>query len=85
LITKSKWRPIHFLCQYGTPETIKYLIDKGVNLKCETYNKTKPIYLICRFSTPDMLKYMCVKLNRTYNTCDYITDHFDGLLVVLFE
>ena len=32
---ENKWRPIHIVWQYGTPEIIKYMIDKDVNLECE--------------------------------------------------
>lgn len=51
-------QPIHYLCRYSTPEMIKYIIDKGVNLECEVDGGIRPIHYLCRFSTPEMIKYI---------------------------
>jgi len=56
-----KWRLIHFICRYSTPEMIKYIIDKNVDLECEIQNGWKPIHFICRYSTPEMIKYIIDK------------------------
>jgi hypothetical protein len=58
---RDKWRPIHFICKYSTPEMIKYIIDKGVDLECETICKMRPIHFICKYSTPEMIKYIIDK------------------------
>ena len=39
---KYKWRPIHYICCYSTPEMIKYIIEKGVDLECENNSKSRP-------------------------------------------
>jgi ankyrin repeat protein len=57
----KKWRPIHYICVYSTPEMIKYIIDKGVDLECEDIYKYRPIHCICRYSTLEMLKYIIDK------------------------
>ena len=33
------WRPIHLICRHSTPEMIKYITDKGVNLEYENNDK----------------------------------------------
>ena len=40
---------------------IRYIIDKGVDLECETDTKSKPIHIICKYSTPEMFQYMSDK------------------------
>ncbi len=57
-VSKSKWRLIHHLCGYSTPEMIKYAVSKGVNLECEGEDGWRPIHQVCRYSTPDVIKYM---------------------------
>ena len=49
------------LCYYSTPEIIKYIIDKGVNLEVETNYKWRPIHFVCRYSTPEIIKYLIDK------------------------
>ena len=60
-INDNKWKPIHYVCRYSTPDVIKYLVDKGVDLECEDDKKWKPIHYVCRFSTPDVIKYLVDK------------------------
>ncbi len=57
----NKWKPIHYICMYSTPEIIKYIIDKGVDLECVTEKGWKPIHIICRNSTPEIIKYIIDK------------------------
>ena len=52
---------IHYICIYSTPEMIKYIIDKGVDLECTTTGGWKPIHYICRYSTPEMIQYIIDK------------------------
>jgi ankyrin repeat protein len=54
--THAKWRPIHFICRYSTPEMIKYIISKGVDLECKTKGGWRPIHIVCRYSTPEIIK-----------------------------
>ncbi len=77
-------KPIHFICLYSTPEMIKYIIDKGVDLEATGNKNWKPIHFICRYSTPEMIKYIIdkgVDLEATdnvnwkpiHNICRYST------------
>ena len=59
--TDKKYKPIHYICKFSTPEIIKYIIDKEVDLECETLEKWRPIHYICKFSTPEMIKYIIDK------------------------
>jgi ankyrin repeat protein len=52
---------IHWICQYSTPEMIKYIIDKGVDLECVNNDGWKPIHFICQYSTPEMIQYIIDK------------------------
>ena len=54
-------RPIHIICQYGTLEMLQYIVNKGVDLECQTNNKTRPIHYICKFGTFEMLQYIVNK------------------------
>ena len=55
-------KPIHYICKNSTPEIIKYIIDKGVNLEVKTkYYGDNPIHLICKYSTPEMIRYIIDK------------------------
>jgi len=40
------WKSIHIICRYSAPELIKYIIDKGADIKCSTCDGSKPIDLI---------------------------------------
>ena len=60
-IDYGRWKPIHYICRYSTPNIIKYIIDKNVDLECATNNRWKPIHLICAYSTPEMIKYIIDK------------------------
>src|SRR5204862_6572265 len=57
----DKSRPIHLVCRYSTPEIIKYVINKNVNLECMDNRGWKPIHYICRYSTLEMIKYIINK------------------------
>ena len=54
---------IHYICRFGTPNKIKTIIDKGVNLECQTKDgeRIRPIHLLYIFSTPEMIKYIIDK------------------------
>ncbi len=59
---KSRWRLVHFICSLSTPEMIKYIVSKGVDLECTTGNShCRPIHFVCNNSTPDVIKYMIDK------------------------
>jgi len=60
-IFRNGARIIHYICEFSPPEMIKYIIDKGVDLECETIYKWHPIHFICRYSTPEMIKYIIDK------------------------
>jgi len=47
--------------QFSTPEIIKYIINKEVDLECIDNYGMKPIHFICQFSTPEMIKYIIDK------------------------
>jgi len=53
-----KNRPIHLLCEYGTIESIKYLINNGVNLECKNKEGNRPIHILCQFDVFESIKYM---------------------------
>jgi ankyrin repeat protein len=63
---------IHYICYNSTPEMIKYIIDKGVDLECPDIDEWNPIHYICRYSTPEMIQYIidkgvnleCINKNR---------------------
>ena len=40
---------------------IKYIVDKGVELECQTVNGWRPLHIICRYSTPEMIRYIIGK------------------------
>ena len=52
------FRPIHGLCQYGSPEEIRWFIDQGVNLNVASKTGLTPIAFACMYSTPEIIKYM---------------------------
>ena len=52
---------IHYVCMWSTPEMIKYIIDKEVDLECSDIEKSRPIHYICTWSTPEMIKYIIDK------------------------
>ena len=59
------FKPIHFICKYSTPEMIKYIIDKNVDLECKINNGWKPIHFICRYQTSDIISYAFTKFDTT--------------------
>ena len=59
--TENGWRPIHFICKYGSPAIIRYIIDKKVDLECRTNGGMKPIHFLCQYSTHEMIKYLIGK------------------------
>jgi ankyrin repeat protein len=61
LINKDGRNPIHYICQYSTPEIIKYVIDIGFNLELRTEQGWKPIHFICKYSIPEVIKYIIDK------------------------
>lgn len=56
-ITDCKKLPIHYICKYGDPEFIKYIIEnKDINLECQDINNNTPInYLIKYYREEDDL------------------------------
>jgi ankyrin repeat protein len=76
---------IHLICRYSTPDMIKYIIDKGVDLECSTSWGLRPIHYICQYSTPEMIKYIidkgvdlecstsCYRYNPIHFICRYST------------
>lgn len=55
--TNRKWRPIHYLCKYSTPEVIRTMIGKRVCLESSTNYGFRPIHFICTHSTSEMIRY----------------------------
>ena len=43
------------------PETIKYIIDAGVDLESTNHQGWKPIHYVCKYSTQRMIKYIIDK------------------------
>ena len=60
-LNKNSLTPINFICQYSSPEIIKYIIDKNVNLEVESNKSWRPIHYICQYSTPEMIQYIIDK------------------------
>lgn len=60
-IDTNNYKPIHYISQYSTPEVIKYIIDKGVDLEAQTKHGCKPIHFICRCQSPEAIKYIIDK------------------------
>lgn len=61
-------RLIHLFCRYASSESIKYLIDKGVELECQEKDGDYPIHLVCRKSTPYIIEYViAMKVNTKSN------------------
>ena len=64
---------IHFICCFGTNQMIKYIIDKGVNLECQSNIGIRPIHLICRYLSSEIIKYIIDKgVNLECKTTDGI-------------
>jgi hypothetical protein len=57
----SRFKLIHWVCRYSTPDMIQYIIDKGVDLECPTRSGKRPVHLICQHSTDAMIKYIIDK------------------------
>ena len=57
----NSYKKIHFICHYSTPEMIKYIIDKGVDLEAIDRHGMRPIHFICLKSIPEMIKYIIDK------------------------
>lgn len=51
-----KYIPIHIICRFGTPELLKYIIKKNVNLEYKDIFGNRPIHIICQYGTLEMLK-----------------------------
>ena len=50
---------------------IKFIIEKGVELECETTEKWRPIHYICSFSTLDVIEYASSKCDLTVKISKY--------------
>jgi len=44
---QDNWKLIHFICKYGNPKIIKYILDKNIDLECQTLKGMRPIHFIC--------------------------------------
>jgi len=42
----NEWRPIHYIFIYSTPEIIKYMINKKVNLNCRMGEGWSPLDIL---------------------------------------
>ena len=70
-IGNNKYRPIHYVCRYQSIDAIKLLVDKGVDLECETKNKWRPIHYVCRYQSFDVIKLLVDnKVNLECETVD---------------
>ena len=65
IIEYTSTRLIHLFCRYASHESIKYLIDKGIELECQEKDGYYPVHLICEESSFQMAKYI---LNKGVNT-----------------
>jgi len=54
-----EYKPIHLVCQYGSPDVIKYMVNKRVDLKCTAKYNLRPIYFICKHQSAEMVKFFC--------------------------
>lgn len=55
---------MHYICQYGNPEIIKYCIDKKFMISYYDKKGKIIIYYLCKYSTPEVIKYY---INRFKN------------------
>jgi hypothetical protein len=64
-------RIIHYVCQYGTLDHIRYIVEKKVNLEVTTMKGSKPIhFLCCHNNSLPILKYFVsqgVSINDSNN------------------
>jgi ankyrin repeat protein len=82
---KYKWRPIHFICRYSTEKMIKYIIEKEINLKCETKCGWRPIYLICNYSTLEMIKYVIEKMIKKNKKTNLLSLELSKILKIIYN
>jgi hypothetical protein len=63
---------IHIICRrcITIPEVIKYMIDKGIDLECETFLRWRPIHYICYFGTSELIKYIIDKNENMSFVCE---------------
>jgi hypothetical protein len=52
---------------------IKYIIEKGVNLKCKNEEGWRPMYIICRYSTLEMIIYVIGNMIKKYKKINLLS------------
>ena len=55
----SEYRPIHILCEHGSPRVIQHILGKNVELESKTNFGCTPLYFICKHQEPEMVKEFC--------------------------
>lgn len=57
-IYNTGWRLIHYVSRYSDFDIILFLIDKKVDLQCETIDGTcRPVHIICAYQQYSVIKY----------------------------
>ena len=58
--TKEEKQMINYVCRYGSPNMVKYIIDKGVELNHHDFYRA-PIHEICVYQPPEIVEYIINK------------------------
>jgi len=74
------YRPVHYMCEYGVTEEIKWFIEQGVDLNAKSIKGVTPLAMACMYSTPEIIKFMIedkktdleVQLKNSYRPLHYI-------------
>jgi ankyrin repeat protein len=62
IVVQADLKLIHIICSWcKKPEIYKYMIDKGIDLECETSKMWRPIHYICNGSNSELIKYIIDK------------------------
>ena len=56
--TKDREKPIHFACQVATVETVKFLMDNGVDLESKTIEEVRPIHSACYSGKIEIVQFL---------------------------
>ena len=71
---KYNYTLLHFACEYGKFEIVKYLVDKNANLEFKTSTYLTPLHLVCRYGTIESIKYLIDhNADLTAKTCSGLT------------
>jgi len=55
------FKPIHFLCKYGSPKIIRWMLEQNYDFECEDEEKKRPIHHFCKYQIPELIELMIEK------------------------